>query len=132
MNGPDLWKRHRHYLCRVPAIGLTLDVSRMRFEDEFLHCMAPAMQCGLLQINADHQPGVEAGKKAAASILALQGKVLAARSTVPQTAEQIAAAIGAADSAETVFLLLEHLAANGRARPRALTILARQLSPPSY
>jgi glucose-6-phosphate isomerase len=77
---------------------------------------AVGLYAGLLGINAYHQPGVEAGKKAAASILALQGKALAALSTAPHTAEQIAAAIGAAESAETVFLLLEHLAANGRAR----------------
>src|SRR5262245_57810201 len=71
----------------------------------------------LIGINAYHQPGVEAGKKAAASILALQGKVLAALSSVPQTPEQVAARAGAPDSAETVYFLLEHLAANGRARP---------------
>ena len=34
----------------------------------------------------------------------------------PQTAEQIATTIGSAESAEAVFLLLEHLAANRRAR----------------
>jgi glucose-6-phosphate isomerase len=67
-------------------------------------------------INAYHQPGVEAGKKAAASILALQTKVLAALSTAPQTAEQVAKSIGSPESAETVYLLLEHLAANSRAR----------------
>jgi glucose-6-phosphate isomerase len=71
---------------------------------------------GLVGINAYHQPGVEAGKKAAASILALQGKVLAALSAEPQTAEQLAAAAGASDVAETVYLLLEHLRADGRAR----------------
>jgi len=69
----------------------------------------------LIGINAYHQPGVEAGKKAAASILALQGKVLAALSKAPQTAEQIATAAGVADAAETVYFLLQHLAANGRA-----------------
>jgi glucose-6-phosphate isomerase len=69
----------------------------------------------LVGINAYHQPGVEAGKKAAATVLSLQGKVLAALAAAPQTADQIAAKIGAADSAETVYLLLEHLAANGRA-----------------
>ncbi|MCI0745506.1 MAG: glucose-6-phosphate isomerase [Verrucomicrobia subdivision 3 bacterium] len=74
------------------------------------------LYASLLGINAYHQPGVEAGKKAAASILALQGKVFAALSTTPQTAEQIATAIGAAESTETIFLLLEHLAANRRAR----------------
>ena len=34
----------------------------------------------------------------------------------PQTAEQVASALGVPDAAETVYLLLEHLAANGRAR----------------
>ena len=65
-------------------------------------------------MNAYHQPGVEAGKKAAASVLALQGKVMAALSSEPQTAEQIAGRVGAEDQTETVYLLLEHLAANGR------------------
>jgi glucose-6-phosphate isomerase len=69
----------------------------------------------LIGINAYHQPGVEAGKKAAATILALQGKVQSALSPVPQTADQIATKAGATDSAETVYFLLEHLAANGRA-----------------
>jgi glucose-6-phosphate isomerase len=76
---------------------------------------AVGIYAGLLEINAYHQPGVEAGKKAAASILGLQGKVLAALSRNPQTPEQVAAAIGATESAETIYLLLEHLAANGRA-----------------
>ena len=70
----------------------------------------------LIGINAYHQPGVEAGKKAAASILLLQGRVLSALSKSPKTAEQIASAVGVPDESETVCLLLEHLAANGRAR----------------
>jgi glucose-6-phosphate isomerase len=70
----------------------------------------------LVGVNAYHQPGVEAGKKAAASILALQGKVLAALGAAPKTAEQLAKEVGQADAAETVALLLEHLVANGRAR----------------
>src|SRR5687767_12713087 len=76
---------------------------------------AVGLYASLVGINAYHQPGVEAGKKAAASILTLQGKALRALSTTPQTAEQIAAAIGAPGSAETIYLLLEHLAANRRA-----------------
>jgi glucose-6-phosphate isomerase len=70
----------------------------------------------LIGVNAYHQPGVEAGKKAAASILALQGKVLATLTSAPQTAEKIATTAGVPDAAETVYFLLEHLAANGRAR----------------
>ncbi len=77
---------------------------------------AVGLYAGLLGINAYHQPGVEAGKKAAASILTLQGKVLGALSAEPQTAEQVAQGVGAPESAETVYLLLQHLAANGRAR----------------
>jgi glucose-6-phosphate isomerase len=86
---------------------------------------AVGLYANLIGINAYHQPGVEAGKKAAASILALQGKVLAALSAAPQTAEEVAAAAGVTDSAETVCLLLEHLAANGRARSDGAGIAAQ-------
>jgi glucose-6-phosphate isomerase len=85
----------------------------------------------LVGINAYHQPGVEAGKKAAAAVLALQNKVTAALSTKPQTAEQLAKAIDTADSVETIFALLEHLAANGRAQiaggntPASLAFISR-------
>jgi len=77
---------------------------------------AVGLYASLVGINAYHQPGVEAGKKAAASVLALQSKALAALGPTPQSAEQVAARVGATDAAETVFLLLEHLAANGRVR----------------
>ncbi len=70
----------------------------------------------LVNVNAYHQPGVEAGKKAAAAVLELQAKIVNALSATPRTAEQIARDIGAADSAETIYLVLEHLAANGRAQ----------------
>jgi len=75
----------------------------------------------LVGINAYHQPGVEAGKKAAATVLQLQTKVVGALTVQPQTAEAIAQAAAAADSVESVYLLLEHLAANGRARMEAGT-----------
>jgi len=74
------------------------------------------LYASLVNINAYHQPGVEAGKKAAAEVLDLQRSVLGALSDQPATAEQIAGAIGQADHAETVHHLLEHLAANNRAR----------------
>jgi glucose-6-phosphate isomerase len=77
---------------------------------------AVGLYASLIGINGYHQPGVEAGKKAAASILALQGKVLAALSAAPQTAEQIATTAGVPEAAETVYFLREHLVANGRAR----------------
>ena len=52
MTASELWKRHRQYLCRLPAIGLTLDVSRMRFDDGFLEQMAPAMQSAFEAMDA--------------------------------------------------------------------------------
>ena len=69
----------------------------------------------LVGINAYHQPGVEAGKKAAAVVLELQRKVLAAlaeRGAAGATCEELAAAAGAPDEVETVFHLLERLSAN--------------------
>ena len=67
----------------------------------------------LVGINAYHQPGVEAGKKAATAVIALQKKILThLRTGQSGTAEQIASAIGAPDDTETVHLILQHLAAN--------------------
>jgi glucose-6-phosphate isomerase len=72
----------------------------------------------LVNINAYHQPGVEAGKKAAAAVLDLQRKAVAALSAsgAPRTAEEVAREVGDPGAAEAVYHLFEHLAANGRAR----------------
>jgi glucose-6-phosphate isomerase len=68
----------------------------------------------LVNINAYHQPGVEAGKKAAATVLALQHKVRGALSAAAQTAGEIAAKLS--EDPEAVFHSLTHLAANGTAK----------------
>lgn len=68
----------------------------------------------LVNINAYHQPGVEAGKKAATRILQLQKRVSDSLSTEPRTADQIAQSLG--EDAEDVFHILTHLAANDRAQ----------------
>jgi hypothetical protein len=44
MNSTTLWQRYQQHLCRVPELELTLDISRMRFEDGFLQRMAAPMQ----------------------------------------------------------------------------------------
>jgi glucose-6-phosphate isomerase len=68
----------------------------------------------LVDINAYHQPGVEAGKKAAAAVLELQTKIVAAlkSASAPMTASQIAQAAGQPDGVETVYHIVRHLAAN--------------------
>ncbi|MFT4563819.1 MAG: glucose-6-phosphate isomerase [Gammaproteobacteria bacterium] len=76
---------------------------------------AVGFYASLVGINAYHQPGVEAGKKASASVLGLQNQLVAVLSSQPRTAMQLAAAIGCEDESETVLALLEHLVANGRA-----------------
>ncbi len=80
-----------------------------------LYERAVGLYAQLVGVNAYHQPGVEAGKKAAAAVLTLQAKVLAdlgAQKGVFRTAERIAASLGAPDETETVFRILEHVAAN--------------------
>jgi glucose-6-phosphate isomerase len=64
----------------------------------------------LVNINAYHQPGVEAGKKAATAVIELQHKVSGALLEAPQTAGEVAVALGA--DAEQVYHVLRHLAAS--------------------
>jgi glucose-6-phosphate isomerase len=74
---------------------------------------AVGLYAQLIHINAYHQPGVEAGKKAATAVIALQAKILAHLATgAAGTADQIAAALAAPDRAETIYQILTHLAAN--------------------
>jgi glucose-6-phosphate isomerase len=80
---------------------------------------AVGLYASLVNINAYHQPGVEAGKKAAGAVIALQGRVLAylaEKKGHALTSAQIASGIGAHDGYETVFKICEHLAANGRVK----------------
>ena len=78
---------------------------------------AVGLYASLVNINAYHQPGVEAGKKAAAGVLALQSLAAAHLSSHPDrsfSAADLASAIGRAEEAETVFKILTHLSANRR------------------
>jgi glucose-6-phosphate isomerase len=80
-----------------------------------LYERAVGLYASLIGINAYHQPGVEAGKKAAARVLELQRKLVAAlagRGAEGATCDELAAAVGEPDEVETVFHVLEHLSAN--------------------
>ena len=66
----------------------------------------------LVNVNAYHQPGVEAGKKAAAAVLSLQKQVAALLDTTPRTAAEIAQAVGAPEQVERVFWILRHMTLN--------------------
>ncbi len=69
----------------------------------------------LVGINAYHQPGVEAGKKAAGAVITVQNKVLSylkANQGKAFSLNEIVTAIGSAEEVETAFKVLEHVAAN--------------------
>jgi glucose-6-phosphate isomerase len=73
----------------------------------------------LVNINAYHQPGVEAGKKAAADVLTLQAKIINQLRLNPKrqhTASDLATALQIPHQTEAIFKICEHLAANGRIR----------------
>ncbi|PYK99036.1 MAG: glucose-6-phosphate isomerase, partial [Verrucomicrobia bacterium] len=80
-----------------------------------LYERAVGYYASLININAYHQPGVEAGKKAASSIISLQLNVLKYLTNSrgqPKTVEQIAQYIDTEEDVEMIFKICEHLAAN--------------------
>jgi glucose-6-phosphate isomerase len=86
----------------------------------------------LVHINAYHQPGVEAGKKVATSLLALQREILAVLRSAnePLPLELLAEKVAASEQIEIVYKIVRHLAANQRgvslqgslANPSELTV----------
>jgi glucose-6-phosphate isomerase len=75
-----------------------------------------SIYASLVNVNAYHQPGVEAGKKAAASVLALQNRVVALLSsqTQPISLAELAARADAIAEIEAIYKILRHLQANDR------------------
>jgi len=76
---------------------------------------AVGLYASLININAYHQPGVEAGKQAASAVLKLQKEILGYLRVwkgEALTAEEIATAIGFPDEAEAVFKILLHASSN--------------------
>jgi glucose-6-phosphate isomerase len=75
---------------------------------------AVGLYASLIDVNAYHQPGVEAGKKAASRVIELQGAILRVLGAAPEPldAQQVAERAGAPDQVETVQLLLQRLQAD--------------------
>lgn len=70
----------------------------------------------LVNVNAYHQPGVEAGKKAAAAILDLQKGVMQVlqETSVAISLSDLAQKAGTADKVEAIYKIVRHLEANNR------------------
>ncbi|MEM9908835.1 MAG: glucose-6-phosphate isomerase [Cyanobacteria bacterium P01_D01_bin.44] len=81
-----------------------------------LYERAVTIYASLVNINAYHQPGVEAGKKAAASVLSLQDQVVATvkQADHPLSLEELANKMGSPEQVETVYKIVRHLDANQR------------------
>jgi glucose-6-phosphate isomerase len=80
---------------------------------------AVGFYASLVGINAYHQPGVEAGKKAAEAVLDLERRLfelLQKGGQKPVKVSDLAQRLDSAAQVETLFHLCEHLAANGRIR----------------
>jgi glucose-6-phosphate isomerase len=82
----------------------------------------------LVNVNAYHQPGVEAGKKAAAVILDLQTRVIEVlqKAQTPLSLEEVAQKANASDQIEAIYKILRHLHSNQRG-----VVLQGELSKPS-
>lgn len=77
------------------------------------------LYASLINVNAYHQPGVEAGKKAATAVLQLQTRVfeyLAKNGGQAFTGEELAQALDLVPRTDTIFKVCQHLAANGQIR----------------
>ncbi len=81
-----------------------------------LYERAVGLYASIIHVNAYHQPGVEAGKKAAAAILKLQNDVVKTLQelTAPVTVTELAAKVGAPEQVEAIYQILRHLHANDR------------------
>ncbi|VEP18957.1 Glucose-6-phosphate isomerase [Hyella patelloides LEGE 07179] len=81
-----------------------------------LYERAVGIYASLVNINAYHQPGVEAGKKAAASVLDIQTKLIEElqNTQTPISLEDLASKIQASDRLEIAYKILRHLHANQR------------------
>ena len=98
----------------------SLSISMRRFDARRLGALialferAVGFYGDLVNINAYHQPGVEAGKKAAAAILDLQSRIEAVlKDGAPRTVSEIRQAVGDG-SDEAIFWIMRHLAGNDR------------------
>ena len=77
---------------------------------------AVGLYAELINVNAYHQPGVEAGKKAATSSLELQKQILSQlhKAQGAVSVPELAAALRAEDKQPLIFFLCRHLAQTGR------------------
>jgi len=125
----------RHALYENLRDSITITITRVDARSVgaliALYERAVGLYASLININAYHQPGVEAGKKAAEALLGLQRKILTVLKNTdqPLKLEALAQKADASDQIEDVYKIVRHLGANRRgvelhgdlAKPGSLT-----------
>ncbi|KAK6116094.1 hypothetical protein DH2020_008363 [Rehmannia glutinosa] len=86
-----------------------------------LYERAVGIYASLVNINAYHQPGVEAGKKAAGEVLALQKRVLAVLNEARYSHSALAREL-----IEMIYKIIAHMAANDRALIAKVVVVHRE------
>ena len=81
-----------------------------------LYERAVGLYANLVNVNAYHQPGVEAGKKAAAVILELQASIMKVleNEKMSISLELLAQKVGMPEKIESIYMIVRHLHANQR------------------
>ncbi len=100
-----------------------------------LYERAVSLYAVLVNINAYHQPGVEAGKKAAARIIDLQDQIVEtlSKSGGSLRLSELAEKLGRPEAIEDIYKIVRHLNANGRSvaidgnagNPTTMQVMAR-------
>lgn len=107
-----LYDNHRDSLTvTIPAVTPTTVGALIA-----LYERAVGLYASIVNVNAYHQPGVEAGKKAAAVILQLQTDVVKTLQEIsePISLSKLAEEVGAPAQVEAIYQILRHLHANDR------------------
>jgi glucose-6-phosphate isomerase len=126
-----LYEKHRDSITvTLPAVNPRLVGALIA-----LYERAVGLYGFLINVNAYHQPGVEAGKKAAAATLDLQRQLVQTlkQESAPMTLAALVEKAGVAEQIETAYKILRHLAANERgvmlqgnpAQPASLMVSTR-------
>jgi glucose-6-phosphate isomerase len=117
LHGFLLGTRRALYENGRPSMTISIDTVDARGVGMLiaLYERAVGLYASMINVNAYHQPGVEAGKKAAASVLALQRALisrLAQLGAKGATVDELARDLGVDAEVETAFHILERLVAN--------------------
>lgn len=124
LNGFWLGTRQALYEKGRPSVTVFLDKLDTRSLGSLiaLYERTVGYYATLVNINAYHQPGVEAGKRAAATVLQLQTRAIEYLRQHPDktfSVDDLAAHLEEPEHTETLFHVLEHLAANKRYATRS-------------